>query len=112
MLLVFLTASTATAAAGTSPTTSTTHYSEVAGIPGPHIIKLPMRDGVKLHTVWALPGQEKGHTFTTVIDRSPYGQTATELIADVFLPFGYAAVGQDFRGTELSEGTFQLWKCR
>ena len=51
-----------------------------------------------------LPGEEKGHKYTTVIDRSPYGQTATELIADVFVPFGYASVGQDFRGTERSEG--------
>merc|ERR1719272_2621134 len=72
---------------------------------------LTMRDGVKLHTVWTLPDKPaKGQTYTTVIDRSPYGDTDTELIADVFLPFGYAAIGQDFRGTHQSTGVFNIWR--
>lgn len=72
---------------------------ELSLIPGPHQVMLKMRDGVELHTVWALPDKpKKGQTFTTVIDRSPYGDDATELVADVFLPFGFASVGQDFRG--------------
>ena len=33
-----------------------------------------------------------------MIDRSPYGGLGTELIADIFLPFNFAAVGQDIRG--------------
>ena len=32
-----------------------------------------------------------------------------EWITDLFIPFGYAAVGQDMRGTELSQGNFTLW---
>lgn len=73
-----------------------------------------MRDGVELHTVWTLPTLDlkppAGKRYTTVLDRSPYGETGTELVADVFLPLGYAAVGQDFRGTKLSGGLFDLWR--
>ena len=42
--------------------------------------------------------------------RARYGDTGTELIADVFVPLGFAALGQDFRGTYLSGGNFDLWK--
>jgi len=32
-----------------------------------------------------------------------------EWIPDLFVPFGYAGVGQDMRGTEKSQGNFTLW---
>jgi len=32
-----------------------------------------------------------------------------EWIGDIFLPFGFVAVGQDMRGTEKSQGNFTMW---
>jgi len=72
-------------------------------------VMIPMRDGVKLSTTIVFP-MSNAKTFSTVIDRSPYGHQATELIADVFLLIGYVAVGQDMRGTCASEGNFTIWK--
>lgn len=78
-------------------------------------IDIPMRDGVKLHTIIFFPGKVSNHStddnvkWPTVVDRSPYGYGDMEWITDVFLPFGYVAVGQDMRGTEKSEGNFSLW---
>ena len=69
---------------------------------------LPCRDGVKLHTRVALPRNDEGQKFTTVMDRSPYGYTGLEWMADLFLPW-FATVGQDFRGTQTSEGKFSIW---
>ena len=73
---------------------------------------IPMRDGVKLHTYILLPGDRKpeGSKFTAIVDRSPYGYTDMEWITDIFVPFGFAAVGQDMRGTEKSEGNFTMWQ--
>jgi predicted acyl esterase len=48
-------------------------------------------------------------TATTVVDRSPYGYTHLELLNDLFLPVGFVTVGQDMRGTEMSEGNFSIW---
>ncbi len=48
-------------------------------------------------------------TYPAVIDRSPYGQDHLELIADVYSVAGHAAVRQDARGTEKSEGIFSMW---
>ena len=42
--------------------------------------------------------------YTAVIDRSPYGQFAIEMLADIFLLWGMVAVRQDMRGTCKSEG--------
>lgn len=73
---------------------------------------LPMRDGVKLHTRVVLPPKRKvdeNEKVTTIIDRSPYGYTALEMIADIFLPAGFATIGQDMRGTQQSEGVFDIW---
>ena len=71
---------------------------------------VPWRDGVKGHTRIIFPKDYKeGDTFTTVLDRSPYGEDALELFADLFVPFGFAGVGQDMRGTEQSEGLFSIW---
>eukprot|EP00041_Stephanoeca_diplocostata_P004471 m.45537 g.45537 ORF g.45537 m.45537 type:complete len:563 (-) comp15135_c0_seq5:1057-2745(-) len=75
----------------------------------PKVEKIRMRDGVLLHSVLTLPGPDT-EKYSCVIDRSPYGPFGTELIADAFLLAGYAALGQDFRGTYQSEGDFNLWK--
>ncbi len=57
---------------------------------------LPMRDGTKLHTLIFLPRgtQFNGKKFPVVMDRSPYGYGDMEWITDIFLPFGFVAVGQ------------------
>mgnify|MGYP006198149411 FL=1 len=55
-------------------------------------VMLPMRDGVELHTLVITP--LSGTNFTTVYDTSPYGEDGIELIAEIFLPLGYAAVTQ------------------
>jgi len=73
---------------------------------------LPMRDGVKLSTDVLVPLHlgKPGKQFPTVIDRSPYGHTGTELVADIYLLwYGAATVTQDFRGSGESEGNFSLW---
>lgn len=75
-------------------------------------VMLPMRDGVKLHTMINMPlftNLSSNATYPAVIDRSPYGQDHLELIADVYSVAGHAAVRQDVRGTEKSEGYFSMW---
>jgi predicted acyl esterase len=72
-------------------------------------IMLPMRDGVSLRTLIFLPKGYETAQFTTVLDRSPYGYHDMEWIPDIFLPFGFIAVGQDMRGTEMSQGNFSMW---
>jgi hypothetical protein len=51
---------------------------------------ITMRDGVKLHTRFVAPRDwsESGEKLTVVMDRSPYGQFALELLADLFVPAG------------------------
>ena len=71
---------------------------------------MPMRDGVKLQTLIILPRNFEGKTFTAIVDRSPYGYFDLEWVADIFLPFGFVSVGQDMRGTAISEGNFSLWQ--
>jgi predicted acyl esterase len=72
---------------------------------------IAMRDGVKLHTWILLPKDvDSGKKYTAIMDRSPYGYTDMEWIPDVLVPFGFVAVGQDMRGTELSEGNFTMWQ--
>jgi len=72
---------------------------------------MPMRDGVKLHTIMVLPKDidEPDAKFTAIVDRSPYGYGDMEWIVDIFVPFGFVGIGQDMRGTELSEGNFTMW---
>ena len=76
-------------------------------------LMIPMRDGVSLHTTIHLPRPGKSPSsdgrFPTIVDRSPYGYGDMEWVTDIFLPFGYAAVGQDMRGTEKSEGLFDVF---
>ena len=70
---------------------------------------LPCRDGVKLHTRIVLPNNNTGAKFPTVVDRSPYGYDEIEWMTNICLPAGFATVGQDFRGTQSSEGKFSIW---
>ena len=70
---------------------------------------VPMRDGVKLHTVAISPPFSERKQFPTVIDRSPYGFWNTELLGDIYLLFDFAAVSQDQRGTCQSEGNFSIF---
>ena len=72
-------------------------------------LMLPMRDGVKLHTIAVSPLFSTKKQWPTVIDRSPYGSLNTELLADLFLLFDFAAVSQDMRGCCQSEGNFTVW---
>jgi len=72
---------------------------------------MTMSDGVVLNTVLVLPkdyvpGVSK---YPLVVDRSPYGYDNMEWITDIFTPFGYAALGQDVRGTAKSGGKFNLY---
>lgn len=80
-------------------------------------IMIPMRDGVKLHTMIYFPREkddvkdgEDQPRYPAVLDRSPYGYGDMEWLTDIFLPFGFVAIGQDMRGTELSEGNFTMWQ--
>jgi hypothetical protein len=69
-----------------------------------------MRDKVRLQTLMILPRDYEGKKFAAIVDRSPYGYTDLEWIADIFVPFGFVAVGQDMRGTALSGGNFTMWQ--
>jgi predicted acyl esterase len=74
-------------------------------------LMLAMRDGVQLHTEFDLPPFfPAGKRTAAVLERSPYGANAEELIADVFgEALGYASVRQDIRGTKQSQGAFDVW---
>lgn len=64
-------------------------------------LMLPMRDGIKLHTLIYLPRDNNNNNssgkYTAIVDRSPYGYGDMEWITDIFLPFGFVAIGQDIR---------------
>ena len=72
-------------------------------------VMVPMRDNVKLHTVVISPLFSNKTAWPVVIDRSPYGENKTELLADIFLLFDFVAIGQDMRGTCDSEGKFSIF---
>jgi len=71
---------------------------------------IPMRDGVKLHTVFYVPKNKKG-PFPILLERTPYGagsahggpQRATKPIVEA----GYILAWQDVRGKGGSEGLFE-----
>src|SRR5438128_2259783 len=72
----------------------------------PMVVRVPMRDGVRLSTNVFLP-QAVGRRATLLI-RTPYGKGSTLVSAyKVFIDRGYAFVVQDVRGRYASEGTFQ-----
>jgi predicted acyl esterase len=76
-------------------------------------IKTDTRPHVHLWTRIVLP---RGKSFddptanvTSVIDRSPYGYWSLEIMTLLYLDAGFAAVGQDMRGTKNSGGSFSIW---
>ena len=84
-------------------------------IPGSRKLEfmMPLRDGVKLHTLVYFPKDYKSGTFTAVVDRSPYGYGDMEWITDIFLPFGFVAIGQVIiklnSTTILSHFSYLVW---
>lgn len=50
-----------------------------------------------------------GDKVAAVLDRSPYGDYFTELLAEIGLLDDHASVRQDVRGTVDSQGAFSLW---
>src|ERR1017187_7731380 len=63
-------------------------------------VMIPMRDGVKLHTVILLPKGAKGAPI--LLTRTPYNAT------DVIIEGGYIRVVQDVRGKHGSEGDYVM----
>lgn len=78
------------------------------GPPEHHMVE--MRDGVKLSTVVYIPRNNESAVLPVVMDRSPYGHFATELLALIFARFGFVAVMQDVRGARRSEGKYEFWR--
>lgn len=77
-------------------------------------IMIPMRDGVKLHTVIFTP-KENTAPLPILIQRTPYGASVSEDYNILNVPFfsnmakeGYIFVFQDIRGKYKSEGTMQI----
>lgn len=75
----------------------------------PKAFNLTMRDGVKLWTTWWDPRLDADTRLPTVMVRSPYGAGGTERLADLYVPFGFAMVSQDMRGTGKSGGAFKYF---
>ncbi|HEX5436318.1 MAG TPA: CocE/NonD family hydrolase [Gemmatimonadaceae bacterium] len=85
-------------------------------------VMIPMRDGVKLHTVILIP--KGAHDAPMLLTRTPYDATATTTYAqsshlaptlngydnalDVIIPGGYIRVVQDIRGKYGSEGAYVM----
>jgi hypothetical protein len=81
-------------------------------------VEIPMRDGVKLHTVIVIP--KGAHGYPMLLDRTPYDaekhlKTGTEHLAvalpstyDVAVQHGYIFVFQDVRGKHGSEGEYVM----
>ncbi|MHB1862241.1 MAG: CocE/NonD family hydrolase [Gemmatimonadaceae bacterium] len=85
-------------------------------------VMIPMRDGVKLHTVILIP--KGAHNAPILLTRTPYNATATTSYAasahlgpelngydnaqDVIIPGGYIRVVQDIRGKYGSEGEYVM----
>jgi putative CocE/NonD family hydrolase len=77
-------------------------------------IMIPMRDGVKLHTVIFTP-KENTAPLPILIQRTPYGASVSDDYNILNVPFfsnmakeGYIFVFQDIRGKYKSEGTMQI----
>lgn len=81
--------------------------------------EIPMRDGVKLHTVFVIPAKAK--SAPVILDRTPYSADRYTALSDrpkvsqVMLPFharlveaGFIVALQDIRGKHRSEGDYIL----
>ena len=95
----------------TAPTTANDYVKRV--------VMIPMRDGVKLHTVIVIP--KSAHNAPILLTRTPYnadGRTERALSPhmldllpqgdEVFVKAGYIRVFQDIRGKYGSEGTYVM----
>src|SRR5262249_9799100 len=98
-----------------TPSTSTFDYQR-------RDVMIPMRDGVKLHTVILVP--KNARRAPILVTRTPYDATATTSYAqsahlgpelngydnalDVIIPGGYIRVVQDVRGKYGSEGDYVM----
>jgi len=98
-----------------TPATSTWDYTR-------RDVMIPMRDGVRLHTVILIP--KGAHRAPMLLTRTPYDATATTSYAqsshlapelngydnalDVIIPGGYIRVVQDIRGKYGSEGDYVM----
>src|SRR5690348_7139076 len=98
-----------------APATSTFDYER-------RDVMIPMRDGVKLHTVILVP--KGAHRAPILLTRTPYDATATTSYAQsahlapelngydnalqVIIPGGYIRVVQDIRGKYGSEGDYVM----
>lgn len=74
-------------------------------------VMIPMRDGIKLHTLISLP-QEQTEPLPIIMARTPYGTSgSSELLNGSYKELaddGYIFVFQDIRGRHGSEGTFVM----
>jgi len=75
-------------------------------------VMIPMRDGIKLHTVIFTP-KDQSEKLPFLITRTPYGvndHPSPERIGYIkdMADEGYIFVDQDIRGRYLSEGTFEM----
>jgi predicted acyl esterase len=70
--------------------------------PGRQVVKVPMRDGVKLATNIYLP-QGRG-PWPVLLTRTPYNKNVADRMAARITKRGYALVSQDVRGRYASEG--------
>lgn len=74
--------------------------------------RVKMSDGAKLHTETKLP-YPYDQKRPAVLDRTPYGTlagTPANMIANMYVATGFAAVSQHQRGTAYSGGRFDLWR--
>jgi putative CocE/NonD family hydrolase len=76
-------------------------------------VMIPMRDGVKLHTVILRPTSETGEPLPFLMQRTPYGiddydSESVNLVQPELAASGYLFVFQDIRGRYKSEGSFVM----
>ena len=72
-------------------------------------VMIPMRDGVELSTALQFP--ESGRApFPVVLLRTAYGKRSQRGYGRFFSQHGYVVAIQDVRGTNTSQGEFQIWQ--
>jgi hypothetical protein len=103
--LLFLLAQTASTSTPEEPTWAQAHYSK-------REVKIPMRDGMLLHTAIYLP-DDASRAYPILLARTPYSvapygaeERARLGPSELFERAGYVFVYQDVRGCFLSEGEF------
>lgn len=70
--------------------------------PARQVVRVPMRDGVKLATNVYLPGGDG--PWPVLLTRTPYNKNSADRLAPRITRAGYALVSQDVRGRYASEG--------